>query len=116
MTGASDAAVGEERVTEALKRVGFPHDGQNFFELSLHILILHETRVRVYINRNSLEAGMTPQNPRLDLFDPLALQAHEVETHLKENVLHGEISGHTSSLDDLVLLFLAVCIESGIWK
>ena len=38
MTGASDAAVGDERVTDARRRVGLPQEGQNFFELSLQIL------------------------------------------------------------------------------
>lgn len=38
MTGASADALGADTVTEALISVGFPHDGQNFFELSLHNL------------------------------------------------------------------------------
>lgn len=33
-----EPAVGEEMVTEARKSVGFPHEGQNFFEESLQIL------------------------------------------------------------------------------
>ena len=37
--GASAAAFGEESVTGALNSVGFPHEGQNCFELSLHILV-----------------------------------------------------------------------------
>ena len=39
MIGASAAASGEESVTDALNSVGFPHEGQNCFELSLHILV-----------------------------------------------------------------------------
>ena len=38
MTGALAAAPGAETVMDARRSVGFPHDGQNFFELSLQIL------------------------------------------------------------------------------
>lgn len=38
MTGALEEALGEEMVTDALINVGFPQDGQNFFELSLQSL------------------------------------------------------------------------------
>lgn len=33
-----EEALGEEMVTEARMREGFPHEGQNFLELSLQIL------------------------------------------------------------------------------
>jgi len=38
MAGALGDAVGVAIVTDARRRVGFPHEGQNFFEASLHIL------------------------------------------------------------------------------
>lgn len=36
--GAFADASGAATVTDARSKVGFPHEGQNFFELSLHIL------------------------------------------------------------------------------
>lgn len=39
MTGASAEAFGAAIVTDARRSVGLPHEGQNFFELSLQILI-----------------------------------------------------------------------------
>lgn len=38
MAGVFGSAPGDANVTEARINVGLPHDGQNFFELSLHIL------------------------------------------------------------------------------
>lgn len=38
IAGALTSASGEAIVTDALSSVGFPHEGQNFFELSLQIL------------------------------------------------------------------------------
>jgi len=38
ITGAFADASGAATVTDARSKVGFPHEGQNFFELSLHIL------------------------------------------------------------------------------
>lgn len=44
--GVDELAVGDEIVTEARMRVGFPQDGQNFRDASLQILGRHDSYIR----------------------------------------------------------------------
>ena len=56
-------------------------------------------RVRLATVRNSdktaLKARVTPQDPAPDLAYPFSPLADQPESHSEEDVLHGEIPGHT---------------------
>lgn len=54
---------------------------------------------------NSLEASVAAKNPSLYTIDFLAFNTHEVETHLKKDVLHGEIGRHAGNTDLCCRLF-----------
>ena len=80
--------MGEEIVTDARRRVEFPHEGQNLRDASLQIL--RRAGVRMINNafrkvgnvEDILEASMTSEYPALYALYPLALDADEAEAHL----------------------------------
>lgn len=97
MTGASAAAFGEESVTDALNSVGFPHEGQNCFELSLHILMKIVSAFKMSDEPCSLEASVTPEDPGFHFLYSFALCADQCEPHLQQDVLHSKVRSHASS-------------------
>jgi hypothetical protein len=82
------------------RRVGLPHDGQNFLEGSLHVLI-GQPAARVRSIEDSLETCVTPQHPALDFTYPLPALPYQSQTHRKQYVLYSEIARHARRGDFL---------------
>lgn len=106
-----EVAVGEERVTDARRRVGEPHEGQNLREESLQILcsvsVLSVEYCGVYFavrnkskrERYALETCMTSQHPSFHPLNLLTLHTNQRQPHLQQNILHRKIRRHTTCSD-----------------
>ena len=107
----------ESVVTVVRRRVGLPHDGQNFLEGSLHTLerqlsmrqqaqAIKETEMsgngstskcgRGYREgrADSLETRMTPKHPALHFTYPLPTLSNEPEPNTQQDILHSKVSSH----------------------
>ena len=51
-----------------------------------------------------LEAGMTPQYPRLYFLDLLSFHANKAQVQLQQNVLHRKVRRHAPNGDDFLVL------------
>lgn len=70
-------------------------------------------KARGRVVANSLETRVAPQHPTPHTPDPPSLSTDQVQPHLQQHVLNGEITRHASTLEDRSRLGLLVLLRLG---